>query len=123
MTHGQGTDTPPLVRSLAVLNRSRLVFGKFVLIAMAVGSATGARSQDAKESPKPSAKQSAKQTEQARRKEISVRDHQRYKLGSDSQRQEGVPQGKVTKFSWKSQVFAGTERDYWVYVPAQYEGS
>jgi len=45
-----------------------------------------------------------------------------YTLGPDSQRQEGVPQGKVTKHHWKSQVFPGTERDYWVYVPAQYDG-
>src|SRR5262245_2485920 len=44
-----------------------------------------------------------------------------YKLGPDSQRQEGVPEGKVTKYSWKSQIFPGTERDYWVYVPAQYD--
>jgi enterochelin esterase-like enzyme len=44
-----------------------------------------------------------------------------YKLGPDSQRQEGVPEGKVTKYSWTSQIFPGTERDYWVYVPAQYD--
>jgi enterochelin esterase family protein len=44
-----------------------------------------------------------------------------YKLGPDSQRQEGVPRGTVTKHSWKSSVFPRTERDYWVYVPAQYE--
>jgi len=43
-------------------------------------------------------------------------------LGPDSQRQAGVPEGKVTKHHFKSQVFAGTERDYWVYVPAQYDG-
>src|SRR5687767_10393993 len=46
-----------------------------------------------------------------------------YKLGPDSQRQEGVPQGKVAKHSWTSSVFEGTERDYWVYVPAQYDKS
>ena len=46
-----------------------------------------------------------------------------YKLGPESQRQDGVPQGKVTphKFA-KSKLFAGTDRDYWVYVPAQYDG-
>src|SRR5437868_6908776 len=43
-----------------------------------------------------------------------------YKLGPDSLVQPGVPRGKVTKHSWKSTVFEGTERDYWVYVPAQY---
>lgn len=47
-----------------------------------------------------------------------------YKHGPDSMRQEGVPQGKVTQFQWKStKVFAGTERDYWIYVPAQYDKS
>ncbi len=47
-----------------------------------------------------------------------------YKLGPDSQRQDGVPQGTVTKHEWNdSQVFPGTHRDYWVYVPKQYDGS
>jgi enterochelin esterase family protein len=45
-----------------------------------------------------------------------------YALGPDSQRQEGVPQGTVTKLAWnESKVFPGTQRDYWVYVPAQYK--
>src|SRR5437868_12527193 len=44
-----------------------------------------------------------------------------YKLGPDSREQEGVPQGKVTKHTWTSKVFPGTVRDYWVYVPAQYD--
>src|SRR3954452_11245332 len=46
-----------------------------------------------------------------------------YKLGPDSQRQDGVPKGKVTKWPWKSKIFAGTERDCWTYVPSQYDGS
>ncbi len=45
---------------------------------------------------------------------------QEYALGPDSQRQEGVPKGAVTKYSWTSKVFPGTVRDYWIYVPAQY---
>src|SRR5947208_156583 len=44
-----------------------------------------------------------------------------YKLGPDSERQKGVPEGKVTKFSWKSTIFPGTDRDWWIYVPAQYD--
>jgi enterochelin esterase family protein len=44
-----------------------------------------------------------------------------YKLGPDSQRQRNVPEGKVTKHHWTSQIFPGTERDYWIYVPAQYD--
>ncbi|MSR59316.1 MAG: esterase family protein [Planctomycetaceae bacterium] len=47
-----------------------------------------------------------------------------YKIGPDSMVQDGVPQGTVTKHAWKSEkVFPGTERDYWVYVPKQYDGS
>jgi enterochelin esterase family protein len=46
-----------------------------------------------------------------------------YKFGPDSERQDNVPQGKVTQHKFKSEkVYAGTERDYWIYVPAQYTG-
>jgi enterochelin esterase-like enzyme len=35
-----------------------------------------------------------------------------------------VPQGTVTKWSWKSEkVYPGTVRDCWTYVPKQYDGS
>jgi enterochelin esterase family protein len=44
-----------------------------------------------------------------------------YKLGPDSQEQPGVPRGKVSKYQWRSTIFPDTVRDYWVYVPAQYE--
>jgi enterochelin esterase family protein len=46
-----------------------------------------------------------------------------YKLGPDSERQKDVPEGKVTKHTWNSSIFPGTVRDYWVYVPAQYDKS
>ena len=46
-----------------------------------------------------------------------------YKHPPESERQEGVPQGKVTHAVWKSQVFPGTIREYWIYVPAQYDGT
>ncbi len=47
-----------------------------------------------------------------------------YQLGPDSQRQEGVPKGKVVTGKWTSEkVFPGTIRDYWIYTPAQYDGS
>ena len=47
-----------------------------------------------------------------------------YTLGPDSLVQEGVPQGTVTQHTLdNSTVFPGTTRDYWVYVPAQYDGS
>jgi len=45
-----------------------------------------------------------------------------YKLGPDSLPQEGVPSGEVTKYSFtNSAVYPGTVRDYWVYVPKQYD--
>jgi len=44
-----------------------------------------------------------------------------YQLGPDSQEQPGVPQGKITKHTWTSKIFEGTIRDYWVYVPAEYD--
>ncbi len=45
-----------------------------------------------------------------------------YKPGPDSMPQQGVPVGKVEgPFVWKSQVFPGTIREYYVYVPAQYD--
>jgi len=45
-----------------------------------------------------------------------------YKLGPDSQPQPGVPAGTVEKFTFKaSKIYPGTERDYWVYVPKQYD--
>ena len=46
-----------------------------------------------------------------------------YILGPDSQVQEGVPQGKVTQMpAWTtSKIFPGTTRDWWIYVPAQYQ--
>ncbi|MFP6584649.1 MAG: alpha/beta hydrolase-fold protein [Candidatus Hydrogenedentota bacterium] len=47
-----------------------------------------------------------------------------YPLTVDSLPQDGVPKGSVTQHRWDtSEVFAGTTRDYWVYVPAQYDGS
>jgi len=47
-----------------------------------------------------------------------------YKLGPDSQPQPGVPEGKVTEYTWNdSKIFPGTIRKYWVYIPAQYDAS
>jgi enterochelin esterase family protein len=44
-----------------------------------------------------------------------------YQPGPDAHPQPGVPTGRLTKHSWTSKIFAGTVRDYWVYVPAQYQ--
>src|SRR3954468_14140624 len=46
-----------------------------------------------------------------------------YVPGPDSKPQEGVPKGVVTKYEWnQSKIYPGTLRNYWVYVPAQYDG-
>ncbi|MEM1441867.1 MAG: alpha/beta hydrolase-fold protein [Verrucomicrobiota bacterium] len=44
-----------------------------------------------------------------------------YPLGPDSMKKEGVPEGTVTRHTWKSEVFADTLREYFVYVPARYD--
>lgn len=46
-----------------------------------------------------------------------------YKFGPDSEKHDGVPEGKVTKFHLEdSKTFPGWERDWYIYVPAQYDG-
>ncbi len=45
-----------------------------------------------------------------------------YEPGPDSNPQPGVPKGEVIKRSFESsKIFPGTYRDYWIYVPAQYD--
>lgn len=45
-----------------------------------------------------------------------------YILGPDSYPQPGTPKGELIPQKWEtSKVFAGTVRDYWIYVPAQYK--
>ncbi len=46
-----------------------------------------------------------------------------YKLGPDSLPREDTPKGVLHKHTFKSQIFEGTVRDYWVYIPAQYDGT
>jgi len=47
-----------------------------------------------------------------------------YDTHADSVEQPGVPRGTVTQqAAWTSAIFAGTTRDWWVYVPAQYTAS
>lgn len=49
---------------------------------------------------------------------------EQYVPGPDSLPQAGVPQGKIVPMEpWKSKIYEGTVRDWWVYVPAQYDGS
>jgi len=45
-----------------------------------------------------------------------------YHLGPDSQRKEGVAKGVVTKYEWQSKLY-NNFREYYVYVPAQYDSA
>jgi enterochelin esterase-like enzyme len=48
----------------------------------------------------------------------------KYPLGPDSLPHDGVPKGTVTTHVWKdSQIFPGTIRRYYVYVPAEYDAA
>ncbi|MDX2178940.1 MAG: SMP-30/gluconolactonase/LRE family protein [Bryobacteraceae bacterium] len=47
-----------------------------------------------------------------------------YSYTADSERQTTGPRGKVTQHTWSdSKVYPGTVRDYWIYVPAQYDAA
>lgn len=47
-----------------------------------------------------------------------------YVLGPDSLPQTDVPKGVVTEHTWnESKVYPGTVRNYWVYVPKQYDAA
>ena len=44
-----------------------------------------------------------------------------YPVDPNSVRKEGVPKGTVSMHVWESQIYPGTFREYYVYVPAQYD--
>ncbi|WP_197062620.1 esterase family protein [Muricauda sp. MAR_2010_75] len=46
-----------------------------------------------------------------------------YELGPNSLVQKDVPKGTMVKKVWESTIFPNTIRDYYVYVPAQYDGT
>ena len=47
-----------------------------------------------------------------------------YKLGPESQPQTDVPHGDIFKHTFNSsQIYPNTTRDYWVYVPKQYDAA
>src|SRR5438132_405662 len=53
---------------------------------------------------------------------VSAQTTDNYQPGPDSKPQPGVPKGEVLKFTFdKSKIYPGTTRDYWIYVPAQYQ--
>lgn len=55
---------------------------------------------------------------------LSAQNNESYPSHPDSEVKPGVPQGTIEgPFSWRSEIFPGTTRDYWVYVPKQYTSS
>lgn len=47
-----------------------------------------------------------------------------YPVPPEAQPTADIPRGKIHgPFTWKSQIFPGTVREYWVYEPAQYDAS
>ncbi|WP_425637298.1 cupin domain-containing protein [Algoriphagus yeomjeoni] len=54
---------------------------------------------------------------------FSVKAQDSYEDGPNSDVYETIPKGIVTKHSWESTIFPNTIRDYYVYVPAQYDAS
>ncbi len=47
---------------------------------------------------------------------------EKYEIHPDSLPQQGVPKGEVKgPFEWKSKIYPGTVRNYWLYIPAQYD--
>jgi enterochelin esterase-like enzyme len=47
----------------------------------------------------------------------------KYTYTKDSERQRDVPRGEVSQHRYQSEIFGGTSRDYWLYVPAQYRAT
>ncbi|PQO29561.1 esterase family protein [Bremerella cremea] len=53
---------------------------------------------------------------------VAIAQDEQYVPGPDAKRKDGVPEGTVTKHVWdNSEIYPGTVRDYWVYVPQQYK--
>lgn len=53
-----------------------------------------------------------------------VAQDEQYPVPPEAERRAGVPEGAVLgPFNWSSKIFPGTERKYWLYVPAQYDAS
>src|SRR5688500_3376319 len=60
----------------------------------------------------------------AQRRPVAPPDYEAfYELGPDSLVRRGVPKGAIKGPSkLATAVFPGTDHDYWIYVPAQYDG-
>ena len=54
---------------------------------------------------------------------VSGFSQEEYQQGPNSRKYEGISQGKLTEHTWKSTIYGNTVRDYYVYVPEQYNAS
>lgn len=54
---------------------------------------------------------------------LSAQAQDGYEYGPNSESYETIPKGTTTKHIWKSSTFENTIRDYYVYIPAQYDAS
>jgi hypothetical protein len=55
---------------------------------------------------------------------VFAQEKESYPDHPDSMQKQGVPIGEVKgPFSFKSDIFPGTVRNYWVYVPRQNDGN
>ena len=49
-----------------------------------------------------------------------VHSQENYEIGPNSKSYEGIPKGKVSKYNWKSKIYPNTSRDFYLYIPSQY---
>ncbi len=55
---------------------------------------------------------------------VYAQDRETYPIDSASVEHPGIPKGELLKFTFsKSTIYPGTTRDYWIYIPAQYNPS
>lgn len=55
---------------------------------------------------------------------VNIPQNEPYGLGPDSKKQDGIPEGVITKYHWVNKKFyVGTQRDYWLYIPEEYHPS
>lgn len=55
---------------------------------------------------------------------VALAQEEDYPRPPEAEKRQGVPEGKVEgPFKLSSKIYPGTQRDYWIYVPSQYEAS
>ena len=94
-----------------ILGESPMKLLPILLFLLAMSDASHLLAQNTEERPRP-----------RRSNERDPKMDAFYKLGPDSMKQEGVPEGRLEGPKViPSEVYPGTQHTYWVYVPAQYD--